>query len=470
MVSQVDNSNGKNANAPKRAPEKGGPKKGGRGKGDTRRVAGAMLAAITRGKTLDEARDRLSDLPDSERNLADAMVQMALRHYGEINALTSKHLKRALPLRPHIAHGLLCIGVAQLVYMNVPAHAAIHETVAATGRREQPFRGLINAVLRQIERDIQANGPPSPTPLENLPDWMQARFEAAYGREALDTIVTQHTRTPPLDLCFKMPEKAAAFVAANDGAEALNDTHVRLERSGDVRALDGFKEGDWFVQDVAAGYPARLLDAELRQTSTPETPATVLDLCAAPGGKTLQLAAAGYDVTALDISASRLARVKENLKRTKLKANLVRGDALDWQSPKQFDAVLLDAPCSASGTMRRHPDLVLNRHEGYIAKLAEFQQHLLERATGWVKPGGFLCYAVCSLDPEEGEAQAQAFLAAHDDFQVVSPQNLPAHLCHEKAFRSTPADHPLAQSRYLGDIEKGGMDGFFAQVFQKTGA
>ena len=460
MVSQADNAKGKNAS----------PKKGGRGKGDTRRVAGAMLAAITRGKTMDEARDRLSDLPDSERNLADAMVQMALRHYGEINALTAKHLKRALPLRPHIAHGLLCIGVAQLVYMNVPAHAAIHETVAATGRREQPFRGLINAVLRQIERDIQADGLPKPAPRENLPEWMQARFEAAYGGAALDAMVTQHTRTPPLDLGFKSREKASAFVAAHEGAEPLNDTHVRLNRSGDVRALDGFKEGDWFVQDVAAGYPARLLEAELAAISTPETPASVLDLCAAPGGKTLQLAAAGYAVTALDISANRLARVKENLKRTKLKANLVKADALNWQSPKQFDAVLLDAPCSASGTMRRHPDLVLNRHEGYIAKLAAFQQQLLARATDWVKPGGFLCYAVCSLDPEEGEAQAQAFLETHADFRVVTPQNLPAHLTHDQAFRSTPADHPLAQARYLGDMEKGGMDGFFAQIFQKIGA
>ncbi len=468
MVSQADKSNGK-----KSTPQNSGAKKAGRGKGDTRRVAGTMLAAITRGKTLDEARDRLSDLPDSERNLADAMVQMALRHYGEINALTAKHLKRALPLRPHIAHGLLCIGVAQLVYMKVPAHAAIHETVAATGRREQPFRGLINAVLRQIERDIQADGPPAPAPLENLPEWMQARFEAAYGADALAAMATQHTQTPPLDLGFKSPEKAAAFAAAQATAEQLNDTHVRLLRSGDVRALDGFKQGDWFVQDVAAGYPAKLLHVALARVEKSDTPATVLDLCAAPGGKTLQLAAAGYEVTALDISASRLARVKENLKRTNLKANLVKADALDWQSPKQFDAVLLDAPCSASGTMRRHPDLVLNRHEGYIAKLAGFQKQLLARATDWVKPGGFLCYAVCSLDPEEGEAQAKAFLETREDFRIVSPQNLsdlPVHLCQDNAFRSTPADHPLANHRYAGEVEKGGMDGFFAQVFQKISA
>ena len=174
----------------------------------------------------------------------------------------------------------------------------------------------------------------------------------------------------------------------------------------------------------------------------------------------MQLAAQGHQVTALDMSPTRLDRLRENLARTNLSANIITADALRWQPPEAFDAVLLDAPCSASGTLRRHPDLALNRNEGYMAKLAALQTALLDRAAAWVKPDGVLCYAVCSLDPEEGEAQAAAFLARHKNFHLIAPQNLPQDLLHDAMLRTTPADWP----------EKGGMDGFFAALFQKTGA
>ncbi len=449
---------------PKSAPQ-GKNRDRGRGKDSTRRVAANMLAAITRGKTLDDARDRLADLPPAERNLADAIAQAALRHYGEIDALTRQHMKRPLPLRPHIAHALLFIGAAQLLYMNVPAHAAINETVAATGRREQPFRGLINAVLRQIERGEK----PPANAGANLPDWMHARFEAAYGDTVLAAIAAQHARTPPLDICFKTSEKAAAFAKKYAG-DLLTPTHVRIRPSGDVRALDGFAAGDWFVQDIAASFPAIMLHEALGKR-----PHNILDLCAAPGGKTMQLANMGHRVTALDVSAHRLQRLRDNLARTQMptdRGDIIEADMRDWQPETPFAAVLLDAPCSATGTMRRHPDLALTQRAGFAAKQAALQADMLARAADWVAPEGLLCYAVCSLDPMEGEAQAADFLSRHKNFtahdsaldSALATSNAEMRGFIQNGFlRTTPADN-MAQ-----DSTGGGMDGFFAAIFKKTG-
>ena len=422
----------------------------GRGKAPTRRIAAGMLAQVTRGKTLDEVRDRLDGLDAQERNLADAIVQTSLRHYGEIKRHLAAHMKRALPLRPHIAHALLVTGAAQLLYMNVPPHAAIDETVAATGRQEQPFRGLINAVLRKIAAALEDGSLTATQATDNLPDWMRRRFEAAYGPDRLSAICAQHAERPALDICFKNPAKAADWAERNR-AEKLTETHVRLTAPGAVTKLDGFADGDWFVQDVAAGWPATML------LSTLQGPSRILDLCAAPGGKTLQLAAAGHSVTALDISPSRLKRVAENLRRTALSAELAAADAFDWQPAEAFDAIVLDAPCSASGTLRRHPDLALNRNEGYITKLADMQARLLDRAAGWLKPQGHLVYAVCSLDPEEGELQAEKFLARQENFRQLSPDMIPEELTHKNGLRTIPADWAA----------RGGMDGFFAALFQK---
>ena len=435
-------------------------RRGGRGANETRRIAANMVAGITRGKTLDEMRDRLDALDGADRNLADAIVQTSLRHYGEIKIHLAAHMKRALPVRPHIAHALLTIGAAQILYMNIPAHAAIHETVAATGRREQPFRGLINAVLRKLAAAKEENDLAATQAADNLPDWMRARFEAAYGADGLAAICACHQESPALDVGFKNAGKAADWAAKND-ALVMTPTHVRRAQSGAVTKLEGYEDGDWFVQDVAAGLPTAWLLAALAQDG--ESPKSVLDICAAPGGKTLQLAAAGHAVTALDMSANRMKRVRENLARTKLSAETIIADALDWQAGQKYDAVLLDAPCSASGTLRRHPDLVLNRREGYMAKLADMQARLLARAAQWVKPGGLLCYAVCSLDPQEGEAQADAFLAQYDNFKILDGVALDTpdpDIMRGNYMRTTPA-HAEAQ---------GGMDGFFAALFQKTGA
>ena len=411
----------------------------GRGKTGARRAAATMLAAIERGKTLDEARDKLADLRDSDRNLADAIVQATLRHYGEIDALLRRHVKK-MPPRSSLARPLLAIGAAQLIYMNVPSHAALHETVSATGRREQPYRGLINAVLRNIARAQEADALPAPEPLLNLPDWLRDNWQGFYGAEKTAAIAAALADTPTLDLCFKSA-MAAEDWAAKNGGEIVPPSHVRLAEAGDITKLAGFAEGDFWVQNAAAGQPAAQLIEAL------PTPSVILDICAAPGGKTLQLTAAGHAVTALDISAPRLKRLAANLARTKLApqmAETVCADALDWQPTTLFDAILLDAPCTATGTLRRHPDVLRHRSQGQMAKLMALQATLLARAADWLKPDGVLAYSVCSVQSDEGEAQIAAFLESRADFIQLETD---------------------APTRFTPDEN---MDGFFIAVLRKA--
>ena len=399
----------------------------GRGKNPARRIAANMLAAILRGKTLDEARDRLADLSPSDRNLADAMVQTALRHFGTLEQLLKSYVKK-LPPRASPARALLFIGAAQLLHMNVPAHAAIDETVAATGRREQPYRGLINAVLRNIARAQEAETLPRFEVSENLPAWLRENWLAAYGAENLAAITEALTRPPPLDLCFKTEAAANAWREGynnkqdEQNAIKVGPTHIRLQDSGDVTKLTGFAEGDFWVQNRAAGQPAlllndKLLNDKLLNENLPRQ-SEVLDICAAPGGKSLQLAAAGHHVTALDISKSRLARLKENLRRTGLTAEIICAEAVDWLAKGEtlYDGILLDAPCTATGTLRRHPDLLRHRTSGDMQKLVALQKEILAAAAARVKKNGYLVYAVCAIQPQEGAAQIEAFLKIHSDF------------------------------------------------------
>ena len=424
-------------------------------KPNARRQAAAMLAAIERGKTLDEATDRLDMLSTADRGLARAMVMLALRHRGEIAALLTRHMKRAIPPRPHLAKSLLHLGVVQICLMDVPDHAAVSETVKACGRREQPYRGLINAILRKLSAETKTECTLPDDPALNMPDWMMAQWTEAYGPETAARIAATHRRRPPLDLCFKTPGQAAAWLEQNPtGAVRLGLTHIRLAEAGRVETLQGFEAGDWWVQDIAAGLPAQMLLARL-----PDTPCSILDLCAAPGGKTLQLAAAGHDITALDVSESRLKRLSENLSRTGLTATLVTADALDWKPDQAFDAILLDAPCSATGTIRRHPDLPLHRRPGYTAKLTVLQDALLNRAATWLKPGGLLLYATCSLDPEEGEKRVAGFLNTHETMraEMLPPLPFAQNFITAHELRTTPADLH----------ETGAMDGFYAALMQR---
>ena len=432
-----------------------------------------MLAAIERGKKLDEAADRLDNLPPEERALAYAIVLATLRHYRSIQKLIDSHVQKKLAARPHLTRALIAIGITQLRFMDIAAHAAIHETVAATGRREQPFRGLINAVLRKIAAsalpDSGADSGADFDPIAQLPPKLAAHWQAIYGDQKTAAIAAIHQQRPPLDLCFKKPEAADKWRAQNKdlSPEKLTATHLRLHNKngkmankiGRVENLPDFAGGDWWVQDVAAGFAATMLDAALPK------PTRILEIGAAPGGKTMQLAAAGHQLVALDIAQTRLARLHDNLARTHLQAELICADALNWQPPTAFDAILLDAPCSATGTMRRHPELALHYRHTKLAQLTALQDKLLNRAVRWLAPDGILAFVTCSLDPQEGEERVAALLRnneklGHKNLTLVPPQNVPAIFVKDDMLRTTPADWAKA----------GGMDGFFTALlkFDKT--
>ena len=275
-----------------------------------------------------------------------------------------------------------------------------------------------------------------------LPAEVEDRWGAAWGEEVVHAARRQVAKRPPLDLSFADDAEAQAYAQAHDGL-SLAPMHVRLTSSS-VAELAGFGEGRWWVQDLAASLPARLFTAEAKD---------VLDLCAAPGGKTMQLAAAGHRVTAVDASGSRLARLRENLQRTHLAAQLVEADALKWRSDRQYDAILLDSPCSATGTFRRHPEVLYRARPKLIAEGAVLQGQLLARAAQWLNPGGALVYSVCSLEPPEGEEVISAFLDGHSDFRLDQPTDLPAFV-------------PISAEGWVrilpGLLEpQGGLDGFF---------
>ena len=453
-------------------------------KPNCRRAAAAMLAAIERGKTMDEAADRLSDLSPPDRRLAKAMVMFALRRRGDISSILAKYIKRNIPGRPHLARALLQIGAVQILLMDIPDHAAVAETVNACGRGEAPYRGLINAVLRKLiketketdNKDTNKDWGLGYDPLSNFPDWMASNWLENYGDETAQIIADTHCQKPQLDLCFKSTDAIPAFMDAlkqtdtsSLSADPLSPNLIRLSDTADVETLPGFDAGDWWVQDYAATLPVVWLDKMLSQNMT--TDAQILDLCAAPGGKTMQLAALGHQVTALDISAARLDRLKANLSRTGLKADIIQADVMADNiaqlTDKTFDAILLDAPCSDTGTIRRHPDLPLHRRDKDVLKLTEIQKAMLDHADQWLSIGGMLTYVTCSLDQREGEAQIKDFLDRHPNYEACAPAGLPEELCNqmsgEKGFsylRTTPANWH----------DKGGMDGFFASVLRKIKA
>jgi 16S rRNA (cytosine967-C5)-methyltransferase len=418
-----------------------------------RLAALALLeAALDRRSGLEEASSAKGflDLPSRDRAFARALTLATLRHLGPIDRLLAERMKTP---PPDAVTSLLRLGAAQILYLGVADFAAVSTTVqiAAAGNATRPFKGLINAVLRGLSRE-----PPPPAPPEAFaPAWLYARWRAAYGPEAADAIAARIPEEPPTDLTLRDPADAAALAHELEGV-VLPGGSVRTPFRGDVVDWPGFSEGRWWVQDAAAAIPARLLDVKPGET--------VLDLCAAPGGKTLQLVAAGATVTALDRSAARLKRLADNLKRMGLAAEIGTGDAATWDDGRTFDAVLLDAPCSATGTFRRHPDVLWAAKPGDIAKLAAVQRQLFDAAARRVKPGGRLVYCVCSLEPEEGEAQAAAFLARSPDFPLDAPApgegGAPAAaLTGDGCLRLTPG---LAEP-------EGGLDGFFIARFRRRG-
>lgn len=406
-------------------------------------------AALSRRGGIDEAASAngFRFLEPRERAFARALAMAVLRHLGPIDRALSAKLQKAPPDR---VMNLLRLGAAQAFHLEVPAFAAVATSVELAGanKTSRPFKGLVNAVLRGLLRD----GAPSDDPTLLAPPWLYARWVAAFGEATAREIAAQIALEPATDLSLKPAADAAALAEALE-AEVLDGGSLRLRRKGDVAQWPGFEDGIWWVQDAAAAVPARLL--------TIKPGDSVLDLCAAPGGKTLQLAATGASVVALDRSPARLKRVTENLERTKLEAEIVAADAAVWEDSRAFDAILLDAPCSATGTFRRHPDVLWAARPGDVASLAAVQSKILDSAADRLKPGGQLVYCVCSLEPEEGEAQVEAFLARRKDM-VLEPIQPGEGGSPEASLTSR------GTLRLLPHHRDGGQDGFFAARFRKA--
>jgi 16S rRNA (cytosine967-C5)-methyltransferase len=344
---------------------------------------------------------------------------------------------------------LLRMGAAQAFYLEVPAFAAVATSVELAGanKTSRPFKGLVNAVLRGLLRDP----PPSDDPALLAPPWLYSRWTAAFGEATARQIAAQIAIEPATDLSLKPSADASALAEALE-ADILDGGSLRVRRKGDVAAWPDFEDGSWWVQDAAAAVPVRLLALKPGDT--------VLDLCAAPGGKTMQLAATGAQVVALDRSAARLKRVTENLERTHLTAEVVAADAAAWDDTRTFDAIMLDAPCSATGTFRRHPDVLWAARPGDVASLAGVQAKILDSAADRLKPGGQLVYCVCSLEPEEGEAQVEAFLARRKDM-ALAPITAGEGGSPEASLTAR------GTLRLLPHQREGGQDGFFAARFRK---
>jgi 16S rRNA (cytosine967-C5)-methyltransferase len=389
------------------------------------------------GRALDPMLDRaLAGLSPSDRGLARALTGGALRNLPGLDALIDSACARALPPDAR-ARQVLRVALSGRLLLDTPPHAAI---ATALPLLEGGPRRLVHGVLSTLFRTGAALPPPS------LPAPWGARWAAAWGDEMALAAAERLAAVPPTDLCLKDPGETDAW-AARLGAVSLMPGHLRLAGSQSVEGLDGFDEGAWWVQDIAASLPARLLGDVAGKR--------VLDLCAAPGGKTMQLAAAGAEVTALDISAARLKRLRANLARTGLAAEVVAADARLWAPAAPFDAILLDAPCSATGTFGRHPDLLYLKGGLDLAPLLALQRDLLALAAGWLKPGGLLVYAVCSLEPAEGEGAAPPAGLQPDPVGVAE---LPAGLLPdgEGAVRTLPS--------HWGDA--GGADGFFIRRYR----
>jgi 16S rRNA (cytosine967-C5)-methyltransferase len=414
-----------------------------------------LQSVLRRRRPLDEAlaAGALEPLDSRDRALVRQLVATALRRLGTIDAVIDACLAKPVPARATGVRDLLRLGACQLLFLRVPAHAAIDTTVALVAARggEAGFKGLVNAILRRIDRERDALLLLHAAPAANTPPWLWQSWEAAYGPSAA-AIAKAHLADPPLDLSLSPAAGPPSDWAARLDAVALPTGSLRRRLAAEetrVERLPGYDEGAWWVQDAAAALPARLLG--------PVAGRPVIDLCAAPGGKTAQLAAAGGQVIAVERSPARLKRLGENLARLRLTASLVEADATQWRPPAPADAVLLDAPCSATGTIRRHPDIPWLKSPDDLPKLAALQDRLLDGAVAMTGPGGTVVYAVCSLQPEEGPQRIAALLArgAPAERAPIASSELPGMaelLTADGDLRTLPCHW----------ADKGGMDGFYA--------
>ena len=412
-----------------------------------RRAALKLLDAVMRrGDPLETALHAATQgLTDkSDKALTHAIAADVLRWMADLDALIDSATEQRLPDDAK-ARMVLRIALVQLLRLDTPPHAAISTALPLVdGGPRRLVHGVLGSLLR-----AEAALPEVPT----LPEDVAGRWRTQWGDEVVHAAARSWARRAPIDVTLADPAETTHYDDVLAG-ETLMPGHVRIDHAVSVPGLPGFAEGRWWVQDIAASLPARLAGAGEGRTA--------IDLCAAPGGKTMQLAAQGWKVTALDKSVKRLERLSENLKRSGLDAQVMQGDALSWEAEAPCDLILLDAPCSATGIFRRHPDVLYRTGTRQIAEMAEVQQAMLKRAACWVKPDGMLIYATCSLEPAEGEEQIAAFLAAHPDFHILAPD--PSELPEGIAATSEGI------IRTLPDMmePKGGLDGFFIARLRRS--
>jgi 16S rRNA (cytosine967-C5)-methyltransferase len=431
-----------------------------------RRIAADILDGVLhRHRTLDDQLDgagahpALKTLSDRDRALMRRLVATILRRLGTLGHLLSRLLDRGIPTDAPRAQSALLIGAAQILWMDVPDHAAVDLSVrlVQSDRRASRYTGLVNAVLRRCAREGLAIVEDTKDQTLDIPPWLMARWNAHYGEATARAMAMSLSHEPSLDLTVK--SEAAQWASRMHG-ETLPTGSVRTLLHGSVTMLPGFADGQWWVQDAAAALPVRLF-GDIKGK-------TVADLCAAPGGKTAQLALSGARVTAIDRSPARVARLRDNLARLSLEAETVVADAVEWPGASEsFDGILIDAPCTSTGTIRRHPDVAWLRQESDIAPLAALQKRLLQKAVTLLKPGGILVYCTCSLESEEGEGAISALLASETGLrrmpidlaevaglsEIVTPEGdlrtLPCHLTHD-------------------DPRLAGFDGFYAARLVKS--
>lgn len=412
-----------------------------------RRAALRLLDAVfRRGETLEQAEGTaLADIRKApDRALAKAIAGETLRWLTDLDARIDSATKQRLPDDAK-ARMVLRLMLAQALRLDTPPHAVIATGLALLdGGPRRLAHGVFSAAIKTGGVKQGAALPEAPT----LPE----RVVERWGADKAAAIAPGLAFPPELDLALKDAAETATRAVAMGGV-SLAPGHIRLPRGAAVESLEGFKAGGWWVQDLAAQIPARLLGAGEGRSA--------LDLCAAPGGKTMQLAAAGWKVTALDMSKRRLDLLKDNLKRTGLKASPVRADALTWEPKHRFDAILIDAPCTATGTCRRHPDVLHRIGKGQVAEMAELQRALAAKAAEWLNLGGVLVYAVCSLEVEEGEEQA-AWIDAELGLtpKPITAEELPAGL--------TPTSEGWLRTHPGMLADEGGLDGFFVARWVRT--
>jgi 16S rRNA (cytosine967-C5)-methyltransferase len=432
-----------------------------------RRIAADILDGVLhKHRTLDDqlegaaAHPGLKTLPDRDRALMRRLVATILRRLGTLGHVLSRLLDRGIPTDAPRAQSALLIGAAQILWMDVPDHAAVDLSVrlVQSDRRAAKYAGLVNAVLRRCAREGQPLIDEVKSQTLDIPQWLLARWIAHYGEKLARDIAVAISHEPSLDITVKSD---ATQWATRLHGETLPTGTVRTLLHGSVTMLPGFAEGQWWVQDAAAALPARLFGDVAGKT--------IVDLCAAPGGKTAQLARAGARVIALDRSPNRMARLRDNFARLALEAETVVTDAPEWQggNGSGFDGILVDAPCTSTGTIRRHPDVAWLRQEADIGALVALQKRLLQKAVALLRPGGTLVYCTCSLEPEEGEQAISALLAAETTMRRApidagEVAGLTEVLTADGDLRTLPCHLPHQDPRLSG------LDGFYAARLVKS--